>query len=62
MPGVESEVYISGNFTVLSPEEADKQEPKYRKNAAENGARSVKTRYVYLVAKSDLQYGGRTTC
>jgi hypothetical protein len=31
-PGVESNVYISGNFTIMSSEDAEKQDPKYVKH------------------------------
>jgi hypothetical protein len=44
-PGVESDVYISGNFTIMTQADADKQDPRYRENGdMENGATCPKTR------------------
>jgi len=44
-PGVESDVYVGGNFTILTQEEADKQDPNYREHAdMENGVIASKSR------------------
>jgi hypothetical protein len=51
-PGVESNVYISGNFTIMTQEMADQQDPKYRENDSENGAFTSKARCVRLIMMS----------
>jgi hypothetical protein len=51
-PGVESNVYISGNFTIMTQEMADQQDPKYRENDSENGAFISKARCVRLIMMS----------
>jgi len=45
-PGVKSNVYISGNFTIMTQAMADQQEPKYRENGSENGAFTSNAKYV----------------
>jgi hypothetical protein len=51
-PGVESNVYISGNFTIMTQEMADQQDPKYRENGSDNGAFTSKARCVRLIMMS----------
>jgi len=51
-PGVESNVYISGNFTIMTQAMADQQDPKYRENGSENGAFTSKAWYVMLFVMS----------
>jgi hypothetical protein len=51
-PGVESNVYISGNFTIMTQEMADQQDPKYREEVSDNGAFTSKARCVWLIMMS----------
>jgi len=51
-PGVESNVYISGTFTIMTQEMADQQDPKYRDNESDSGAFTSKARYVRLIMMS----------
>jgi len=51
-PGVESDVYISGNFTIMTQAMADQQDPKYRENGPDNGAFTSTARCVRLIIMS----------